>query len=96
MADTCIVTSLYLQLEAFLDKMHPGNQQHRKRPRTSKARAEESLEGSSSWLQADSKGGQMLKALGWREGEGIGARQQGILEPVLPQKRKHLLGLGAE
>lgn len=43
-----------------------------------------------------SKGGQMLQALGWREGQGIGAQQQGMLEPLLPEKRKRFAGLGIE
>lgn len=46
-------------------------------------------------LRSDSKGSRMLQALGWKEGQGIGARQQGIVEPIIALKRRHKLGLGA-
>ena len=85
-----------MQLEAFLERFRPRLKGGRKRPKRGEAAADYLHEEPSPWLQSQSKGGQMLKALGWKEGQGIGARQQGILDPVLPRKRKHLLGLGAE
>lgn len=92
----CTSIGLSVQLDAFLEKFRPGPKRSRRRSKLAEDTREKLLEEPSPWLQSESKGGQMLKALGWKEGQGIGARQQGVLEPVLPQKRKHLLGLGAE
>lgn len=42
----------------------------------------------------DNKGSRMLTAMGWKEGQGIGVKNQGVLEPILASKRKRSRGLG--
>jgi len=40
-------------------------------------------------------GEKMLKRMGWKEGQGLGKKNQGNAEPVQVRKRKDNLGLGA-
>lgn len=42
----------------------------------------------------DSKGAQLLRKMGWKEGGGLGATGSGITEPIRVQKRPKGLGLG--
>ncbi|KAK9840070.1 hypothetical protein WJX74_002903 [Apatococcus lobatus] len=39
-------------------------------------------------------GNQLLRGLGWQEGQGLGASQSGIVEPLLPERRTGRQGLG--
>lgn len=41
-----------------------------------------------------SKGAEILKKMGWKEGEGLGASQTGITEPIRVHKRTKGRGLG--
>eukprot|EP01053_Blabericola_migrator_P000077 Blabericola_migrator_1__76@NODE_101_length_14318_cov_135_243281_g28_i1_p12_GENE_NODE_101_length_14318_cov_135_243281_g28_i1NODE_101_length_14318_cov_135_243281_g28_i1_p12_ORF_typecomplete_len115_score22_46Gpatch/PF01585_23/4_3e14Gpatch_2/PF12656_7/6_1e10Gpatch_2/PF12656_7/3_8e03_NODE_101_length_14318_cov_135_243281_g28_i11145111795 len=43
-----------------------------------------------------SYGEAFLKRFGWKEGEGLGAKKDGIVEPLQVKKRSEHLGLGAE
>lgn len=45
-------------------------------------------------IDESNKGNQMLRALGWQEGQGIGAQQQGIHDPLPIVKRRRNKGLG--
>jgi len=45
-------------------------------------------------IAADNKGAQLLKRMGWREGEGLGAESEGIVEPVKASGRKGRSGIG--
>ena len=100
--DACEVQQ-YVQLQHFLNSVlakSSGRRPQKKsrgKGRNPAHSAAQRLEGVLARpVQLDSKGGQMLQALGWQEGQGIGARMQGRLEPLMPLQRKHLLGLGAE
>lgn len=46
-------------------------------------------------IKDDNKGNKMLQAMGWKEGQGLGARCQGIVAPVAAEKRAQGAGLGA-
>ena len=39
-------------------------------------------------------GNQLLRGLGWQEGQGLGVTQSGIKEPFLPERRTGRQGLG--
>lgn len=39
-------------------------------------------------------GNQLLRGLGWQKGQGLGASQSGIVEPLLPERRTGRRGLG--
>eukprot|EP01056_Protomagalhaensia_sp_Gyna25_P002049 Protomagalhaensia_sp_Gyna_25__2048@NODE_20_length_7955_cov_303_925088_g13_i0_p10_GENE_NODE_20_length_7955_cov_303_925088_g13_i0NODE_20_length_7955_cov_303_925088_g13_i0_p10_ORF_typecomplete_len129_score31_27Gpatch/PF01585_23/8_1e14Gpatch_2/PF12656_7/1_8e09Gpatch_2/PF12656_7/6_4e03_NODE_20_length_7955_cov_303_925088_g13_i053435729 len=43
-----------------------------------------------------SYGEAFLKRFGWKEGEGLGPKKDGIAEPITVRKRAENLGLGAE
>jgi hypothetical protein len=45
-------------------------------------------------LQANNKGFEMLRRLGWAVGSGLGTHEQGIVDPVEVNARAHRLGLG--
>ncbi|KAK8916479.1 hypothetical protein KSP39_PZI022851 [Platanthera zijinensis] len=47
-------------------------------------------------LDSSNLGFQLLKRSGWKEGTGLGASEQGILEPVQTQIKKNKCGIGAE
>uniref|UniRef100_A0A803LS24 G-patch domain-containing protein n=1 Tax=Chenopodium quinoa TaxID=63459 RepID=A0A803LS24_CHEQI len=53
-------------------------------------------ESSTSALNSSNIGFQLLKKHGWKEGTGLGASQQGRLEPVKTYVKKNKRGLGAE
>ena len=38
----------------------------------------------------------MMKSMGWKEGQGLGKREDGIAKPILPKKREQQVGLGAD
>jgi len=46
-------------------------------------------------IQGDNKGNQMLKAMGWTQGSGLGKDGQGIVKPIEAEKRIQGAGLGA-
>jgi hypothetical protein len=49
------------------------------------------------WLQdTTSFGYRMLLKMGWREGKGLGSKENGIKECIQVRKRRNLVGLGAE
>lgn len=41
-------------------------------------------------------GRSMLEKMGWSEGTGLGAKRDGIVEPIAPKSRPEKLGVGAE
>lgn len=45
-------------------------------------------------LSSDNVGAQLLKKMGWREGEGLGAASTGITEPIRPRGRSSRSGIG--
>ncbi|CAO2813990.1 unnamed protein product [Amaranthus hypochondriacus] len=55
-----------------------------------------SLSSSTPALDSSNVGFQLLKKHGWKEGTGLGASQQGRLEPVEAYLKKNKRGLGAE
>ncbi|KAH9623153.1 hypothetical protein KSS87_011007 [Heliosperma pusillum] len=55
-----------------------------------------SLSSSSSALNSSNIGFQLLKKQGWKEGTGLGASEQGRLEPVETYVKKNKSGLGSE
>ncbi|XP_057526445.1 uncharacterized protein LOC130805682 [Amaranthus tricolor] len=57
---------------------------------------EASLSSSIPALDSSNIGFQLLKKHGWKEGTGLGASQQGRLEPVEAYLKKNKRGLGAE
>ncbi|XP_056693732.1 uncharacterized protein [Spinacia oleracea] len=57
---------------------------------------EHKLSSSTSALDSSNIGFQLLKKHGWKEGTGLGASQQGRLEPVETYVKKNKRGLGAE
>ena len=96
----------FMQLEQYLTSMRPSRRRSKNIEKSGPVRQMSNAAGNlkdshteaelAIQLQSSSKGGQMLRALGWQEGQGIGARGQGMLDPIIPRRRKHLLGLGAE
>ncbi|XP_020581720.1 SURP and G-patch domain-containing protein 1-like protein [Phalaenopsis equestris] len=47
-------------------------------------------------LDSSNIGFQLLKKSGWKEGTGLGASEQGRLEPIQTQVKKNKCGIGAE
>ncbi|XP_020093353.1 G patch domain and ankyrin repeat-containing protein 1 homolog isoform X3 [Ananas comosus] len=47
-------------------------------------------------IDSSNIGFQMLKKCGWKEGTGLGASEQGRLEPLQTRVKKNKRGLGAE
>ncbi len=41
-------------------------------------------------------GARILEGMGWKEGTGLGAKRDGIIEPLTVSRRKENLGVGAE
>lgn len=56
----------------------------------------EAFESNSTAITSSNKGFQLLKKAGWTEGTGLGAYEQGRLEPIEPDVKKNKRGLGAE
>ncbi|XP_072962907.1 uncharacterized protein [Typha angustifolia] len=57
---------------------------------------EEELGSSSRAIDSSNVGFQLLKKCGWKEGTGLGASEQGRLEPLQTHVKKNKRGLGAE
>ncbi|PKA47686.1 SURP and G-patch domain-containing protein 1-like protein [Apostasia shenzhenica] len=57
---------------------------------------EEEMGWSSKAIDSSNIGFRMLKKCGWKEGAGLGAFEQGRLDPVQTQVKKNKRGIGAE
>ncbi|XP_073112681.1 uncharacterized protein [Elaeis guineensis] len=57
---------------------------------------DEELGSSSRAIDSSNVGFQLLKKCGWKEGTGLGASEQGRLEPLQTHVKKNKRGLGAE
>jgi hypothetical protein len=64
-------------------------------PHTLKVRPNESSLDDYEAVPISLFGAAMLRGMGWKEGEGVGAKKQGATEIMLPVPRPHGLGLGA-
>ena len=47
-------------------------------------------------IKEDNLGNRLLKSMGWREGQGLGRSNQGIIDPIKSRRRAEGAGLGAE
>lgn len=47
-------------------------------------------------LDETNKGHQLLRKMGWKEGQGLGARKRGIAQPIEAEQRMKGVGIGAE
>eukprot|EP00300_Choanocystis_sp_HF-7_P007422 c15288_g1_i1.p2 GENE.c15288_g1_i1~~c15288_g1_i1.p2 ORF type:complete len:107 (-),score=20.28 c15288_g1_i1:68-388(-) len=47
-------------------------------------------------LSSSNIGHRLMTKMGWTEGAGLGAREQGRKHPIMPHKRKRRRGLGFE
>ncbi|VBB28405.1 unnamed protein product [Acanthocheilonema viteae] len=52
------------------------------------------IPSSSTMLNESNKGFDMLKRMGWKQGTGLGRREDGIIEPVISKVRPNKAGLG--